>query len=91
MVAMNLMVMTESKLWGFHHIDPEYARMLSDPLRITIIGPIQETVMEATDKLGFSAPWPHQIESEMAKLTEAVLRNPDSHHHECSHESSLGI
>lgn len=90
MVAMELTADTENKLWGIYHTDLEHARMLGDPLRTTIEPSTKEAAEETSTRLGFSPPWAYPIESEMAKLTEVVLKKPAIHRQTCSHKTSRG-
>ena len=79
------------KLWGIYHTDREYARTLGDPLRTTVEAPTKIAAAEAAAKLGFSDPWAHPVASEVAELTERILKGQLRHRLECAHKSSHSI
>lgn len=88
---MNLTAKAENKLWGIYHTDREHAQSLGDPLRTTVEAPTKFAAEEAAVRLGFSDPWAHPIETEVAKLTEQIVKRPTSHQQECNRRHSHGI
>jgi hypothetical protein len=88
---MNLTVNTENKMWGIYHTDREYAQTLGDPLRTTVEASTKIAAEEAAARLGFSNPWAHPVESEMAKLTERILKRQPEHRQECGHKPLRSI
>ena len=44
---------TETKLWGIHHTDRKFTRVMGDPLRTTVEAPTK-VAEEETAKLGFT-------------------------------------
>lgn len=81
----------ETKLWGIYHTDREYARVMGDPLRTTVEAPTKIAAEEAAARLGFSNPWAHPVATEVAKLTELVLKRQPRYRQECGHKFSRGI
>ena len=83
---------SSNQLWGIYHTDREYARTMGDPLRTSVEAPTKIAAEEAAAKLGFSNPWAHPVEPEIANLTERILRRQPGHRKECGHTNpSRGI
>ena len=82
---------SDKQLRGIYHTDREYARTLGDPLRTTVEAPTKIAAEEAAAKLGFSNPWAHRVEPEVATLTERILKRQLGHRQECGRKSSRGI
>jgi hypothetical protein len=79
------------RLWGIYHTDLEYARTLGDPLRTTVEAPTKIAAEEAASKFGFSDPWAHPVEPEVAKLTKRILKRQLGYRQECCHKPFRGI
>jgi len=81
----------DKQLWGIYHTDPEYARVMGDPLRTTVEAPTKIAAEETAVRLGFSDPWAHPIALEVARLTQSVLKRHSYRRQELAHKPSRGI
>ena len=80
-----------NQLWGIYYTDPEYARVMGDPLRTVIEAPTKLAAEEAAMRLGFGAPWARPVTAEEAEQAQWLPQRRPNRRKRFAHKPSPGI